>query len=319
MNTSTVSGPQTAPDEPGPWLLLVYQLPPKPDYLRVKVRRRLQGLGAIALRHAAYLLPRTEACLEDFQWLRREIVADGGEATVCAVALIEGVDDAELVRQFRRERDAEYQKVTRRAGKLRKGTTAAAVERLRKQIEEVAGRDFFGAPARSRAEQAVDRLQLALAPPLAEAAPPEPATAPRGVVWITRRGVYVDRIASAWLIRRFIDPEARFKFVASTGYRPRKGELRFDMFEGEFTHEGDRCTFETLLHRFGLRDPALRWIAEVVHDLDFKDARFGHAEAAGIATVLQGLCAAHAADADRVTAGSAVFDGLYARARAEAT
>src|SRR5205807_6991598 len=100
----------------------------------------------------------------------------------------------------------------------------------------------------------------------------------RGRTWVTRRGVFVDRIASAWLIKRFIDPDARFKFVAPGGYVPRKGELRFDMFEAEYTHEGDRCTFETLVRRFRLRDPALRAIGEIVHDIDCKDAKFGRAE-----------------------------------------
>jgi hypothetical protein len=131
--------------------------------------------------------------------------------------------------------------------------------------------------------------------------------------------VFVDRIASAWLIRRFIDTDARFKFVAATGYRAKRGELRFDMFEGEFTHHGDRCTFETLLHRFALDDPALTWIAEVVHDLDFKDAKYGHEEAHGIATVIQGLCAANARDEARLAAGAPIFDGLYARMRERGT
>jgi hypothetical protein len=133
-------------------------------------------------------------------------------------------------------------------------------------------------------------------------------------VWVTRRGVYVDRIASAWLIRRFIDPAATFRFVEPTGYRPAAGELRFDMFEGEFTHEKDRCTFEVLLDRFGIEDSALGRIGEVVHDLDFKDAKFGHDDAVGIAAVLQGLCTAHGDDAARLDAGGAVFDALYARA-----
>ncbi len=106
----------------------------------------------------------------------------------------------------------------------------------------------------------------------------------QGSVWVTRQGVHVDRIASAWLIRRFIDPEARFKFVPAKGYVPEPGELRFDMFEAEFTHEGDRCTFEVLLARAGLADPALAAIGEIVHDIDLKDAKFGREETAASRT-----------------------------------
>jgi len=137
----------------------------------------------------------------------------------------------------------------------------------------------------------------------------------RGRTWVTRRGVFVDRIASAWLIKRFIDPAARFKFVAHEGYSPRKGELRFDMFEAEYTHEGDRCTFETLVRRFRLRDAALRAISEIVHDIDCKDAKFGRAEATGVERLLAGVARKHATDATRLRLGAAVFDNLYQSSR----
>ena len=134
----------------------------------------------------------------------------------------------------------------------------------------------------------------------------------RGSTWVTREGVKVDRIASAWLIRRFIDPEARFKFVPARGYAAQPGEVRFDMYGGEYTHEGDRCTFETLVARFGLREPALRKIAEIVHDVDCKDDKFGRAEAGGLASMVQGIASGHSHDADRIARGSAAMDDLYA-------
>ena len=122
----------------------------------------------------------------------------------------------------------------------------------------------------------------------------------------------MDRTASAWLIRRFIDPEARFKFVEPTGYRPAEGELRFDMFDGEFTHEGERCTFETLLERFGLSDDAgLAAIAEIVHDLDLKESRYGRPEGAGVASILAGIARTHDDDAERIAGGAPMFDYLY--------
>jgi len=136
---------------------------------------------------------------------------------------------------------------------------------------------------------------------------------PRGATWVTRKGVFVDRIASAWLIRRYIDPEARFKFVPAQGYRPRPGELRFDMYRGEYGHEGDRCTFEVLLERFGLRDAKLKRIAEIVHDIDCKDDKFGRPETEGIAAVLRGIKAATEEDEERIERGSQLLDGLVAQ------
>jgi hypothetical protein len=133
-----------------------------------------------------------------------------------------------------------------------------------------------------------------------------------GRTWVTRRGARVDRIASSWLIRRYIDPEARFKFVEPEGYDPEAGELRFDMFEGEFTHEGEQCTFETLVRLFGLIDPALRAISEIVHDIDLKEERFGRAETAGVASMIHGITATSDQDSERIRRGGEMLDDLFA-------
>ena len=122
----------------------------------------------------------------------------------------------------------------------------------------------------------------------------------------------MDRIASAWLVRRFVDPEARFAFTSATRHRPKAGEVRFDMFEAEYTHEGDRCTFEVLLARFALRDPGLDAIGEIVHDIDLKDEKYGRPETAGVLAVLEGLAATTRDDHARLERGAALFDGLYA-------
>jgi hypothetical protein len=148
---------------------------------------------------------------------------------------------------------------------------------------------------------------------LARTAPPRTARPDelRGRTWVTRKGVHVDRIASAWLIRRFLDADSRFKFVPARGYRPEPDELRFDMFEAEFTHDGDLCTFEVLLARLGVDEPALRSIAEIVHDVDLKDEKFGRPEAIGVDHLIAGIALAHREDEERVARGSAIFDGLY--------
>jgi hypothetical protein len=137
----------------------------------------------------------------------------------------------------------------------------------------------------------------------------------RGRVWVTRRGVKVDRIASAWLVRRFVDSAARFRFVDLEKYSPRSGELRFDMAGGDFTHAGDRCTFETLLARIGRKDQGLAALAEVVHDIDLKDGKFARPETAGVRQLVQGIVAGHAEDEDRLTRGFALLDDLYASFR----
>jgi hypothetical protein len=249
MNDTNESSAQGGP----PWLLLIHQLPPRPDYFRVKVRRRLRKIGAAAIKNSVYVLPNTEEALEDFQWLVRSIEADGGEAMVCEAGFIEGITDEEVAAMF--------------------------------------------------SEQATV---------VGDASREAPATKPSGAVWATREGVKVDRIASAWLIRRFIDPAAHFKFVPARGYQPDPGELRFDMYRAEYTHEGDRCTFETLGAQFALDDPALRAIGEIVHDIDCKDEKFGRAETDGIASLVQGIAQSHPRDEDRLTRGAAAMDDLYA-------
>jgi hypothetical protein len=289
----------------------VHQIPPKPDYFRVKVRRRLQRIGAVPLKNSVYVLPSRPETLEDFRWLLREIVDDGGEATLCTAEFVEGVTQAELQAMFASERDIDYREIAAAAEGLQPGAELD-LGRLRRQFDEVTAIDYFGAAARGAAERALGAAEARITRPGSSRPGME---ALRGYTWVTRNDVFVDRIASAWLIRRFIDPKATFKFTRSRTYRPRKGEVRFDMFEAEYTHEGDRCTFEILLERSGLRDRALRAIAEIVHDIDCKDAKFGREEAPGLAALLKGLVRAQADDATRLEQGGVLLDQLYASLR----
>ena len=294
------------------WLVLFHQLPPKPDYLRVKIRRRLQRIGAVALKNSIYVLPLVPEALEDFHWLRREIVDAGGEATLCASEFIEGLDDAQVEERFHADRGAEYDQVLEAAHSLGDEPGEHEVTRLRRQLRQVVARDYFDSPGRQAAEQAVTALKSEVTRGAgAQVRKEESVDRPVGAVWVTRQGVYVDRIASGWLIARFIDPAAKFKFVPAKRYRPAPGELRFDMFEGEFSHEGERCTFETLLLRFGLNDPALDAIAELVHDIDCKDDKFAREETEGVKTVLDGIALSQRDDEARLVAGCTIFDGLY--------
>ncbi|HLB10749.1 MAG TPA: chromate resistance protein ChrB domain-containing protein [Gemmatimonadaceae bacterium] len=258
MNDSFTSSGQVEPVG-ARWLLLIHQLPPKPDYLRVKVRRRLKGIGAVPVKHTVYLLPNTSEALEDFHWLREEIEADGGSAIIAEATFVEGLSDEEVEAMLESERG----------------------EAIDADSERRVGADTVGA----------------------------------GRTWVTRKDVHVDRIASAWLIRRFIDRDAHFKFVASRGYKPDASELRFDMFEAEYTHVGEACTFQTLSRRFGIGERAITAIGEIVHDIDCKDERFGRAETAGIASLIRGIVDTHEDDAVRIERGLALFDDLHASFR----
>ena len=310
------------------WVLLIHQIPPKPDYFRVKVWRRLQRLGAVAIKNSVYVLPRSDETVEDFQWQMREIVAGGGEASVCEANFVDGLTDTEIEALFRAARDADYGAIVADAQRLlkalpgrgRRGRTdgrrpiQAELGRLKRRLAGLVAIDFFGAPRRRAAHEALAQLEVRGRPPDpgVSPAPPSPDPVPRGATWVTRQGVYIDRIASAWLVRRFIDPRAQFKFVTPEGHRRRPGELRFDMFEAEYTHEGKACTFETLVTRFGLADPALRVIAEIVHDIDCKETTFGRPETPGVERLLAGIAKQHAEDSERLEQGAALFDTLYA-------
>jgi hypothetical protein len=304
--------------------LLIHQIPPKPPYLRAKVAKRLSRLGAVAVKNSVYVLPANEPALEDLEWVRKEIVAGGGEAFVCEARFVQGLSEAESEGLFRTARDADYHELaeqlrpTLAALKRRKKVDEAnrtavtsLLERARKRFDEIVAIDFFSASGR----EVVAGLLGELAGRITGGRKEEPATLEladyRRRTWVTRQNIHVDRIACTWLIRRFIDPQARFRFVPGKTYEPRNGELRFDMFDAEFTHEGDKCSFEVLIERFGLRDAGLRAIAQIVHDIDLKDGKFGRADAEGVARVITAIAGSAKDDDERVARGSALFEDLH--------
>jgi hypothetical protein len=224
------------------WLLLIHQIPPKPDYLRVKIWRRLQRVGAVAIKNSVYVMPRSDQSLEDFQWTVREISEGGGDAWICEAGFVEGISNDQVEALFRAARDADYAAISEDAKELvrkfpvrkggneeRAGELEAAVARLRRRLGEVVGIDFFDCLGRQSAEGMVASLEARLN---SSASGDDQAAASsgeyRGRVWVTRKGIHVDRMASAWLIKRFIDREAKFKLVPARGYQPEKREIGFD-------------------------------------------------------------------------------------------
>lgn len=312
--------------EPPRWLLLIHQIPPTPGYFRAKVARRLQRVGAVAIKNSVYVLPSKEQTQEDLQWVAREIVAEGGDATLCEANLVEGLRDEQVEALFHAAREADYAALAEEARQTaaempvrlardseRRAELEALLARGKKRLNEILAIDFFGAPGRETAAATLRSLETRLQADSRTKS--EPAARPksasyRGRVWVTRQNVHVDRIGSAWLIKRFIDPKASFKFVASHGYRKQKRDVTFDMFDADFTHIGDRCTFEVLISTFGLRAPGLAALAEIVHDIDVKDGKFGRPESAGVASVVAGVALAQPKDERRVELGSELFDAL---------
>ncbi len=308
------------------WLLLMHQIPPKPDYFLVKIWRRLQKVGAVAIKNSVYALPKGDQALEDFQWILREITAGGGEASICEANFVDGLLDEQVEALFKAARDADYAAIaeeTRELGRrfplntklngAEREELAAAVARLRRRLAEVIAIDFLDSLGRQTTDGLLAGVEARLAPQASflQGGPSPSMKDLQARVWVTRKGLHVDRMASAWLVRRFVDPAATFKFVAAKGYRPEKGELRFDMFEAEFTHEADQCTFEVLVERLNLNSPGLRPVAEIVHDIDLKDGKFGRLETAGIERLIAGICTAYKDDESRLSRGYELFDALY--------
>jgi hypothetical protein len=234
------------------------------------------------------------------------------------------VTNKDIVALFQQARDSDYRelneeisaidreiKTSHKNGELATSGVAARVSKLRQRLTDIQAIDFFSSPAGSQAESLVSGIETRIREAPIRKARKSGEVAYTARTWVTRKGIHVDRIASAWLIRRFIDPKARFKFVNGKGYRHEPGELRFDMFDAEFTHEGSLCTFEVLIDRLNIKDRALTPIAEIIHDIDLKESRFARPETAGFALMVNAVCTAHKEDEDRLERGAAMLDDLY--------
>lgn len=322
--------------KPSAWILLIHQLPARPTNLRVRIWRKLQKLGAVAIKNSVYVLPANEKTNEDFQWLKQEIESAGGEAAVFRAGSVEGATDDEIMNAFRSARDAEFAAIAAEfdglTGRIREQSRAkhlsparlaaheTELEKLHSELERVSGNDFFEAKGRADALSAYERCQKAIRISQRPAKNSTTVRRKSGSLsvmdfqnrrWVTRRNMHIDRLASAWLISRFIDKRPRFYFVAEN--ETLDGAIPFDMFGAEFTHQGEDCTFENLLKRFGLTDiKGLRDLAEIVHDIDLKDDKFNRLEAAGLNAIINGLSANLRDDRKLLQQSNAVFDGLFA-------
>ena len=307
------------------WLMLLMSLPPTPTRHRVGVWRKLQRMGGVRLRGSAWILPETPETTELFQWLVQEIQSFRGEATLVHVDRIEAMTEEQVRALFHKARGVEYQAVVqgcreilsqldrylanhRSVAKLR-GT----LDGFKRELDRIQTIDYLDTPAGPRArklwETTATRLRAAETRPRAAGGRHRVSLPPHGSTWVTRPRPHIDRIASAWLIRRFYDPEAKFAF-ADAADAARKG-VPFDVLGADFGHHGEDCTFETLVKRFGIKDRRVKVIAEIVHEADLHDGKFTRNESTGVDFAIRGLAASTQEDQELLERGMAIFDGLY--------
>jgi len=306
-----------------PWMLFVHQLPAHPSNGRVKTWRRLQQVGAVALKNAVHVLPESAQAREDFEWLKGEVLASGGQAAIFAVTSMTAADERQIVTRFQETSAAEFAQLKKEIKimrtKIRHDRDGAsdgvqAVRALQERFERAARRDYCGAPNAREVESALKELM----PEYRSAPTPREASGEsrlkiedyKGRTWVTRPRPGVDRFSSAWLIRRFIDRDAKFVFAASPDKFP--DAVPFDMYHaGGFRHEGEFCTFEVLQERFGIRDNAVSRIGEIVHDIDLKEDRYKSPHAATVGHLVEGLRASTPEDARLLEQGITMFEALY--------
>ena len=309
------------------WLTLLTSLPPTPTRHRVGVWRKLQRMGAVRLRGAGWILPETPETTELFQWLVQEIQSFRGEATLLRVDRVETMTDEEIAALFHKARAVEYQAVVQGCREIlaqldryrsnHRGPVAqlrGKLDGLKRELDRIQAIDYLEAPVGQRArtlwETTAKRLRAAESRPRGAGGRHRASLPPRGSTWVTRPRPHIDRIASAWLIKRFCDPDAKFAF-ADAADAARKG-IPFDVLGADFGHHGEDCTFETLVKRFALKDRRVKVIAEMVHEADLHDGKFTRNESIGLDLAVKGLAESTPDDHELLERGMAIFDGLYA-------
>jgi hypothetical protein len=302
----------TSQREGSQWLLLVFTLPSSKASERVGIWRKLQKFGSIPLRNAGYVLPNNPVNQERFEWLATAIRSFKGEASILQIQAIDDLPPRVLQEQFRQARATDYEALIEEAKKLKPAAKGASgqIPRLRRRYEEIMAIDFFASPMRRKAEEALKRAEQ----PRVKVEKMRTETVSKADyqnrVWMTRPRPGIDRVSSAWLITRFIDPQATFIFGSDPAAH--NGSVPFDMFQaGGFGHEGDNCTLETLCRAFRVTDKKVQLIAQAIHDADLEDDKFGRSEGNFIQQILQGWAKQGIADEELLRRGMDLTEGLY--------
>jgi len=301
--------PVTDNTSAGSWILLMFNLPVKQASQRVEVWRKLKRYGALPLQSGGHLLPNTPSTLEHFEWLAAAIRKFKGQASVLQVHSVDDLPDDDLRQRFAEARSREYEELIAELKALlgSRKRPLGTVGRIRRRFQEINVIDFFNSPLRSRVEGLLARVDSPEVP-RSEAQRVKKEYLNR--TWITRPRPGIDRVSSAWLISRFIDKNAKFIFDSDAARHPKA--IPFDMFQGGgFGHRGEDCTFETLCKEFGIRDAKVRTIAQIIHDADLEDEKFGRSEGAGLDRVLIGWAQQDVSDDELLQRGMQLIEGLY--------
>jgi hypothetical protein len=296
------------------WLLLTFTLPTKRASQRVEIWRKLQRYGTVPLGNSGYLLPNNPSNEERFQWIATAIRKYGGDASVVHVDSIDNLSRPQLIGRFAEARAREYQELIRELHAFSstrvEGKGAGRLSRLRNRFQEIVEVDFFDSPLQKRVQELLEQATRSNAARSGSAATKIDPKKFKGRVWVTRPRPGVDRCASAWLIRNFIDAKARFAFAPED--RVPSGAVPYDMFHEEgFGHRGDDCTFETLTRQFHIRDPRVGVIGQIIHDADLLDDRFGRKEGYGVDEILKGWARQGIPDDKLLERGMQLIEGLY--------
>ena len=313
------------------WLLLMHQIAPKSDSFRVKVWRSLQKLGALQLKNSVYVLPSNAEHQKKMELIVREINSGQGDAFLCESKFIDGIENEDIIAKFNEDRGERYSTLAKEIRDLQKILQSKQISenmlmeiehslgKFERQAHEVQTIDFFNCkeqlPTSKLLETVISKIGALKSGTSTKGISKKNRDDYQGMIWVTRQNIYEDRMASIWLISKFIDEQPSFKFVKESSYRPAKNEIRFDMFAAEFTHVGDKCTFEVLVESFGLLDKRVGIISEIIHDLDLKDTKFNRAETAGIGLVISGIANSEKTDQGRIGKAKALFDDLFASLR----
>lgn len=315
------------------WLVFFYSVPSRPVANRVRLWRKLARTGFVSFKGAVYLLPYSTDNYELCQWLLAEVDGAKGEAAFIRTSEIEGIKATDIVSLFDVQRNEDYRKLERRIEMLETKVDAARtasarrvgrkandeLDKLKRDFQNLRKIDFFGASAGKGLEARLRSVSEKLKGPDRGAARRATSHAEsremrefQGKTWVTRSRPFVDRMASAWLISRFIDKRPKFQFVKKQSITKSEGSfVSYDIEGGTFTHIGDLCTFEVLMKSFGLKDRALKSIAELVHELDLHDGKFKAVEAPGLYEILSGIRKSNLDDLETLQRGMLVFDMMY--------
>ena len=320
------------------WLVFFYSIPATPVNNRVKMWRKLVKTGAVQLKGGVYILPYDEERHETLQWILAELPGVKGEGLLLKTDSIEPLRQEDIISLFNTQRHPQYQEVAKkidefssRLGNLRKGgkdrkTTSLfrQYEKIQAEFRAIQQRDFFQMDMGTdvAAQLGLLRQQLEELSTVEKGAKGSLTTALAngrkissfsGLTWMTRNRPFVDRMASAWLIRRFIDPKATFAFKNEGELQDLSSELEvsYDVRNGDFTHLDDLCTFEVLMKSFGLADKGLEALSRIVHDIDIKDGKFAVQESHVIEMIIKGIRNRALPDSETLEQGIAIFEALY--------